>query len=92
MTGIDALETGTALESVKPVEEAEVAHETYALMRVEAVEILERLTNSKGNALEVFERLEAALLATSLLYAPDASKSSKSFNAGLAIFCKDLEG
>jgi len=92
MTGIDELDTGTALELKKASKETYVdPHGPYAIARVEVVEILERLTGDKVNALEVLTRLEEALLATALLYTPDAAKARESFGVGLAVFCKPLD-
>ena len=82
----------TALEVIDnaPVVDAEYVdpHGSYAMGRVQVVEILERLTDSKVNALEILTRLEEALLASALLYTPDAKKARESFGVGLSVFCK----
>jgi len=95
MTGIDELEKGTALEARTSEEDSEEVyvdpHGDYAIARAAVVDILQRLTGSKVNALEVLTRLEEALLATALLYTPDAAKARESFGVGLAVFCKDLD-
>jgi len=91
MTGIDDLDTGTALDTVKSEPEYVDPHGPYAVARVRVVEILERLTGDKVNALEILTRLEDSLLATALLYTPDAAKARESFGVGLAVFCKDLD-
>ncbi len=71
-------------ESINP-------HGEYALDRLAAMEILEELTGSKVNALEILTRLEEGLLATALLYTSDAARARQSFGVGLAVFCKDLK-
>ncbi len=92
MTGINELEKGTALSVPEKASEESFVdpHGDYALARVRVMEILERLTGDKVNALEVLTRLEESLLATALLYTPDAAKARESFGVGLTVFCKDL--
>lgn len=93
MTGLDKLEKGTALIKEPknlPGTDYVDPHGDYALARVRVMEILERLTGDKVNALEVLTRLEESLLATALLYTPDAAKARESFGVGLTVFCKDL--